>query len=346
MILKFTVLIKFLNRYWPITVIFVAALAIAVTNYQKGTILSGWDSLHPEFGFGFNISRSFHAVWQEYQGLGLLGGMGHAADLPRQIFLWIISIIIPNELNRYFFHFLMLMVGPFGIYILMHDFILKGEGNSKKFISLSSALFYLFNLATVQMFNVPFEPYSVHYALLPWLFYANLTFYTIPNKKNLFLLIFINILAIPQGYIGTFFLVYLIALSLLFFQLLIKHGKIKRIIIALLVLIIVNAFWLFPNLYFIKTKININVDSKINEMSTEDMFLRNKKFGDLSSIFLLKGFWFDNTEINVSGVNEYQLQDWIDYLDKPIIIYLGYSFTVLALIGALFALLKMLVVVN
>src|SRR3989338_8217220 len=214
MIMRFTVLTKIFRNYWPQLVILLAVLAISLTNYRPGTILSGWDNLHPEFGFDFNIKRSVYAVWQEYQGLGLLGGMGHAADLPRQLLLWLTSAVIPRNLIRYFFHFSMLFIGPLGVYTLMHNLILKNSEPSRKIISFSSGIFYLFNLATVQMFNVPFEPYSVHYALLPWLFYAALNFYFIPRKKNLLLLILINILAVPQGYIGTFFLVYVLALSL------------------------------------------------------------------------------------------------------------------------------------
>src|SRR3972149_10491441 len=97
-------------KHWPILVFLIVNLVLFVTNYKPGTYLTGWDNLHPEFDPLMNIKRSVFAVWQGYQGLGLLGGMGHAADLIRQIFLYLISPIIPVQIIRYFFHFLMLLI--------------------------------------------------------------------------------------------------------------------------------------------------------------------------------------------------------------------------------------------
>src|SRR4030066_331426 len=122
MTMRFLTLIK-KNR--AIAIIFLAVLSIALTNFEPGTILSGWDNLHPEFNFLINIKRSIFSVWQEYQGLGLLGGMGHASDLFRQIFLWMISFVLPTSFLRYFFHFLMLFLGPLGLYFLLKDFVLN-----------------------------------------------------------------------------------------------------------------------------------------------------------------------------------------------------------------------------
>jgi len=87
------------------------ALYIAFRNYIPGTWLLGWDNLAPEFDFKINILRSLSAVWQEYQGLGLLGGMAHAADLPRQLILGVASLILPTSFLRYFWTFLMFLVG-------------------------------------------------------------------------------------------------------------------------------------------------------------------------------------------------------------------------------------------
>src|SRR6266566_455847 len=88
-------------RLWPFLFLFGLVLLLFLTNYQPGTILSGWDNLHPEFDFGLNVKRSIFAVWQEYQGLGLLGGMAHSADLLRHIFLFGLSFFIPTDMLRY-----------------------------------------------------------------------------------------------------------------------------------------------------------------------------------------------------------------------------------------------------
>jgi hypothetical protein len=158
----------------PFLFLLLIVFLMFLTNYNLGTWLSGWDNLHPEFNFFLNVKRSFFGVWQEYQGLGLLGGMGHGSDLIRQIILWLISFILPNSFNRYFFHFLMLLVGAIGVYKLL-DYLLT-DGERKKTACLAGGVFYLFNLATLQMFYVPLEVYSSHFAFLPWLFLANLKF--------------------------------------------------------------------------------------------------------------------------------------------------------------------------
>jgi len=71
----------FKNWFFPLLILGLT-LFIAFRNYTPGTWLLGWDNLVPELNLKLNITRSLSAVWQEYQGLGLLGGMAHAADLP------------------------------------------------------------------------------------------------------------------------------------------------------------------------------------------------------------------------------------------------------------------------
>ena len=143
--------------------------------------------------------------------------MGHASDLFRQIFLWLSSPLLPPNFLRYCYHFLMLLVGPIGVYFLIKKVLLdEFDTNKKELASLIGATLYLFNLATIQIFCLPFEPYSAHFAFLPWLFLANLSFLYHQSKKTVIFLLVINLLAVTQGYIATFFLVYFIALSLIF----------------------------------------------------------------------------------------------------------------------------------
>ncbi|HUV42350.1 MAG TPA: hypothetical protein VMY36_00355 [Patescibacteria group bacterium] len=328
------------NNSGPL-ILFLFVFLISLLNYRSNTWLSGWDNLHPEFNFSLNIKRSFFSVWQEYQGLGLLGGMGHASDLFRQIFLWMISFVLPTHFLRYFFHFLMLFLGPLGLYFLLKDFVLNRFEEQKQSASLIGATFYLFNLATLQMFYVPFEAYSTHFAFLPWLLLSNLNFLEKGSKKSFLFLLLINLLAIPQGYVATYFLVYFIVLSVIFFfYLLLKRKAFKKILIAYLILFAVNAFWLLPNLYFALTSANINASAKINQMSTETNLLLNQKYGDLANVALLKGFWFANTEINQNGQLVYQMGEWVNYLKNPLILIIGYSLFIISLLGMISAIKK------
>src|ERR1035437_7494333 len=107
-----------LLKTWPIITILGITLLLFIRNYSANTWLIGWDNLTPEFNLGMNIQRSIFAVWQEYQGLGLLGGMGHASDLVHQVILLLLSFALPLHLLRYTWTFLMLFLGSVGAYLL------------------------------------------------------------------------------------------------------------------------------------------------------------------------------------------------------------------------------------
>ncbi|MDO9027555.1 MAG: hypothetical protein Q7U68_01665, partial [Candidatus Roizmanbacteria bacterium] len=96
--------------------IFFIVLVIFLTNYKAGTYLSGWDNLQTELNPGLAVKRAFFSVWEEYQSFGLTAGMAHAADLPRAVFLWIMSFVLPQNMVRYFYHMLMLLLGGLGTF--------------------------------------------------------------------------------------------------------------------------------------------------------------------------------------------------------------------------------------
>lgn len=329
----------FLKRNLGSLIVFFIWLAIAGANYSSGTFLSGWDNLHSEFNFSVNLKRALFASWQEYQGLGLLGGMGHASDLYRQVILWIFSLILPGNFIRYFFHFLMLLIGALGIYFLAKDFILeKYDEKIKKLGGLCAGIFYLFNLATLQTFYLAWEAFSAHFGFLPWLFWAVFNYQKNPSRKNLLLFVLINLLSVSQGYVATTFIVYLIALTIvLFFHLLSEKKDFKKILMVLFLTFCINAFWLLPNLYFVFKNVSVNTNAKINLMSTENNFLMNKKFGDLGNTTLLKGFWFDNLELQANGKTEPIMGEWVGHLQKPFIYCIGYLLFGLSLLGIIFA---------
>ena len=145
-------------------IIFLIAVALFWLNYQPGTYLSGWDNLQTELNPELAVKRAFYSVWEEYQSFGLTAGMAHATDLIRAILLWFASYLLPQNMIRYFYHFLMLLLGGIG----MMRLLLHQSADRHEIISFLGALFYLFNLGTMQMFYLPFEAFSSFFAFLPW----------------------------------------------------------------------------------------------------------------------------------------------------------------------------------
>lgn len=327
-----------LRSHWPLLGIFIVWLAVVMTNYTPGTLLTGWDNLHPEFNFKVNIYRSFQAVWQEYQGLGLLGGMAHAADLPRQLFLLLLSTFIPTELLRYVFHFLMLLVGMVGMYFLLSLILLRDAPQKTKSISsLAGSLFYLLNLGTIQYFFVPFEPYSMFWGMFPWEILVLLLYLAKPSKKNLVLLIVVNAIAIPQAYVQTIFLVYLICIGIILAVTFYKDRTksfLRQAAVILGTIFVINAFWLLPNLYFVTTNLSVTQDAIQNQLATEKFFQMNKNRGTIQDLPLLQEFYFDFFDYDEeSGQFEYMMGSWRDHFATIPVQVAGYSLFLLSIVG-------------
>lgn len=292
---------------------------VAFKNYSPGTYLTGWDNLHPEFNFKLNIERSINAVWQEYQGVGLLGGMSHAADLPRQLILWGVSLFLPISIIRYFWTFLMLFVGPLGIYFLVKD--------KSGFGGLAASFFYLFNLATVQYFFVPFETFVSFYGFLPWLLYFALDY--LKTGKNIWRYVLLSLIATSSFYVQTLFVVYGIFLFMISFK------NLRRSIALFAATFLVNAFWLLPVLWFTLTSGSIPANSDINRIASPETIFMNQGRSNFTNIVNFKGYWFDYYDFGKDQKFDYLFKPWIDYSSKPYLKEIGIIIFALSIIGFL-----------
>lgn len=298
-----------LKKSWPILILLLLNLVLSFQNYRSGTFLTGWDNLHPEFNPGMNIQRSIFAVWQEYQGLGLLGGMGHASDLVHQIVVLLLSFLLPINLIRYLWTFLMLFLGSLGAYFFTKKILKKSNS-----ISLIAGVFYLLNLATAQAFYTPWESFSTFFAALPWLLLTSLNFFEHRSKKNALILFLTLLLSTPAAYIPTIYLSFIFTLLIMAIVIGIGKKHLFRNLTKLGIFIfLVNAFWAIPFAYFTLTNSKTVVDAKINQMATETIFLQNKEFGNISDVMLLKGFWFNDVDPNKAGNFTYLLSPWRSY---------------------------------
>lgn len=318
---------------------------VAFKNYTPGAFLLGWDNLVPELNFGLNIGRSLSSVWQEYQGLGILGGMAHATDFPRQLFLSILTRfdLVNESFVRYFWTFLMFSVGPLGVYYLVSRAILFGRGNmSKKIAGFVSAVFYIFNLATVQVFFVPFETFSGFFGFLPWFLAFAIQYLHEGKRKHLILFGTFSFLGAGAFYVQTLFVVFVVFLAVLSIESVIrnkKKGFVRSLKLAL-VTILINSFWLAPAGYFTITNAGVTTTSHINSIATPETQLMNKARSNFENIISLRGYWFDYYDWNSSGEYSLLYQDWIDYLENPFVDKIFLALFAVSAIGLVLSLLK------
>ncbi len=337
--------VSFFKTHYPLFVIAAVVLFVSATNIVPGTYLSGWDNLHPEFDFLTNLRRAVFGVWQEYQGLGVLGGNAHPTEVLRILFLWMISIVTPQSLLRYTYHLLFWFIGGVGAYYLGRKLFAPQPTSPQKSSTggpLITALFYLLNIGTLQNFYLPYEAFTHHFAFLPWLILSLYTFLEKPTKKHLALFAVIHLLASPMFYIPTIFIVYSFVFITVCGAFLLHHFSRQKIlagITAALIFLIVNLYWLLPFGYFVSQGTTFVTQSSINAIFTDEAFLRNQMFGALPTAVIMKGFWFGNTDMaDSSGKQQMMMEPWINFTNQLPVQILLYSFFICAIlgIGALF----------
>jgi hypothetical protein len=335
-------LLTWIKRHLPESILALVLAFLCFQNFTPGTYLIGWDNLMPELNIWLNLQRSLLAVWQEYQGLGLVGGMGHATDLIRQLIILPFTLILPTNLIRYLWHFAMLFLGTFGIY-----FGLKNQLKFSRWIAFFASLFYLLNFGSIQYFWVPFESFSTFWGFFPWLIFSLLDYLNHPKSKNLKKLIFINLLAIPSFYIQTIFIVYLICVSLIIFSWLFNQISERshnaksigvstanlvnnRIAKILLLIFLINAFWLLPFAYFLKDGIQNPRQAQGNLLATQETFERNQRRGYLGDFLLLRGYYYDFPDSN-----SVLMSPWVNHFSNQYLLIAGYLLAFFVIIGLL-----------
>jgi len=335
---------KILQENYFLLIIALIAIFICILNYSPSTWLTGWDTLHPEFDFCLNLKREIFGVWSEYQGLGAISGHSHMADLPRILILNLFSVILPLNFLRYFYFFLCLILGPLGAFFFIEKIIFaKSQEKSTKMAAFLGGLFYLFNLGTLQHYYVPFEMFATLYAFLPWLLFFSTKFLTENKKSNLVIFSLITFLAIPMAYAATLWYVYFSGLIIYLFSIYLLNGRFhiyfKRIVLLIFITLLINSYWLLPNLYFLSSSAKNVPLAKINLMFSGEALSHDLKHANVFEAIRLKGFLFDWQEFR-NGKFQPLLNEWQNHLNLKPIILIGWLISLLILFGFLVSFIK------
>gem|GEM_PF-1486566 len=336
---------SFTRNFRPVREFYVVSLAVIClavffTNFPFGQWLSGWDNLHPEFNPWLNISRSFTAVWQENQGVGHLGGHGHAANLLHSLFLGALSLFLPASSLRALFTFLMLFAGGFGTFFLANHFLKSKQVQSKTLYAASflASVLYLLNFSTVQNFYVQLESFIIFYGLLPWTLLTLFQYLDLPKRKTLLRFGLMSVLLSAIGFIPPLFVAYgiVVGFILLFYWLgKRKQESLKRMFVIGGVLLLTNAYWLLPTAYFTATTSSVYLYSQNNQLSTQDFNLQSISFGGFTDVALMRGFMIASIDSPTEPGQRsfYIMQQWLDHSNNFLVRNVGLLFFVIVLIG-------------
>ncbi len=289
-------------------------------------------------------------IWQDHQGLGAVSTQAHASEIPRVLILMILDIFLKTNQVRYAYAFLMLILGPLGVYFLLQHIFKQKNYSSLGFAPFIGGLVYLFNLGVLQQFVVPLEMFLTHYGFLGWFYLSLYSLFESPKrKKNLLVFILVNFFMSPQAHTSTLFFSHLMMLCVFLITytfLQISSGKtpFKKSVFSSLVIftltIISNLFWLLPNIYFAVNHSSVVKDAKITRLFSQEAFLHNKQYGNIKDVALMKNFLFNWGVHTGNGKFSPLLSVWYSHLDNPAVQAVGYGVFALAVVGILLAFAK------
>lgn len=342
---------RFISKHAAILIFHLIFILIFCANFHPGKWFIGWDALNPELNFPVNLGRAITAFWQENYGLGTQFGHGVAATLLHTIFIWILSLIFPIWSLRQIFTFICLYSGGIGMYRLIRTLLDQCHTDHQDrlsqflpWVALLGSLFYLLNFGTVQMFYAQLEAFIVHFAALPWLFLATQQVIDKPRQYRKWVaLVIINILASIQGFIPPLFVAYAFSLVIYLISKILFTSSLKKksLIVSLIVLCVVaitNAYWAVPVGYYTVTKSKVYLDSYNNLASTPEFISKNKKYGDIVNVPLIRGFTY---EANDPGPQQkWVFEPWVDHFANPLPLSLGYISFAIVLIGCVYVIIK------
>jgi len=337
---------KKIKNYILIAILILIPAVISYQNFNSGTYLSGWDTIHSEFDFNITFNRLLSPTYMDHQGLGAVSSQSHIAELPRIIFIYLLSFVASENFLRYSWIFLMLIIGPLGVYFFLKELLTQDfendDDDSMLFPSFIGAIFYLTNLSVVQHFNVPLEMFVTFFGFLGFVFLFVLKCQRDFSKKNFLYLVLFSFLISPSAHTATLFYMFLLFTGLyLLVQLLTSDNRLealKNSAKIFFTIFLTNLFWILPNIYFILTR-GIEVsNSKIHTLFSDQAYLSNLSFGNLSDIAILKNYLFIWQIWNKDRFSPL-LGSWVDNLNTGIALF-GFAVFFFSIFGLGLSLVK------
>lgn len=281
--------------------IFVIVMGVFSLTYVPGTRFLGWDTVASELNLSLAWKRALFGVWQEFQGVGLLGGHGYVTDLVRLPLLTVLSWFLPNDLIRYVMTFWLWWWGAVGAYVL--GIQVFSDNKNKWFGRLAAlvvAVGYLLHPFTLQNFYVLHDAFGWLYAWLPWVLWGLWGFLLKPTKGKALIWLLLSFVFSFAGFIPPVMVGFglVLALILLVYGLAGRGIKTwRKSAIAGLLFIVANLYWLLPFTYYSLTQANTYIESKLNQESTPENIYKSAYYGTIEKVATGQGFYFGSLDV-------------------------------------------------
>ncbi len=274
-------------------------LFVAFVSIKPGFAFLGWDNYSSYFNIKNNLVKNFFDSWREFRGLGVPSD-SESTDVPRQVFFFISSFIIPENILDQLYFVLSMAAGVITTYFLFSTIIHPYE-KLRKYADIGgfvAGLFYLFNLHTLSVYYFPITPYVTRYFAIPVLLLA---FYTVFTEKHISIKKYAAIIAAvflcaPSYVIGTVFVTLVMAIGIFsLFQ-----SGFKRVMLVGIVFILLNSYWLLPFFNYTIEKSTIIRLAPTFISANETQLNKPKSFYNPASQLILAPNFFDTEVTNIT----------------------------------------------
>ncbi len=342
---KITTIAQQLFNHLPLIVVFLVALIITVQNINPNLHYSGWDNIMAELNFPRYVRQVFFGSWLEYQGLGAPPAQAHLSEIPRLPIIFLLKLLLPDNLVRYSYIFLMYWIGGLGMYLYLSQIWLNSKSsaikNIKNWLASLGSVFYLLHLLTLQQYYIGFEMFMTQFAFFPFLLILVHQLAKKITPKNLLIFTGLQLLIASSGHTPTvYYLAVLFSLLYAFFVKLNHQPKelvkaFKFSFIIGLLTFFLNAYWMLPNLYYSFNNAHYVQESRTNTMFAPESVWSIKEAANLFSLSSGVHYLYNWKDYSFASQQfEFIFSEWQSHLSNPITQGMIYFTGLITFLGA------------
>lgn len=332
-------LLQRLVRYLPILTVLTVGLTVAFMNIDPSRRYMGWDNIIAELDIWRYAGQIINGAWLSHAGLGAPAGQAHLSELFRLPFLFILSALLPQNLVRMSYIFLMYIIGGATMYMYLERvWLVQQKDTTRRWVSATGAVLYLLHLLTLQQFYIAFEMFTVQFAFLPLVFLTIHQLLRNFTRRNILFYILVQLLIAPSGHTPTIMYLGIICTLIYVFAIKFPDGfvkAVKSVFFIGLLTFFVHSYWIVPNIYYSvgparavqESRENANFGPEsiwaVHDASTVSNFLEGTHY-------LLNWQQYDFATKKMVPT----FGSWLDHLNNPIVTILAQIIGLVTIIGA------------